>query len=234
MTNKKNQAQALHEQLAKMGHALSSPQRLRLLNLLCQCERTVETIAQAMSLSIATVSHHLQQLRRARLVVTRKVGRFVTYALADPEVTEFWLRYRDFCAKRLPELSLMDTALTAERKKRGSVDREALKKLLKSGKAVLLDLRPELEYDAGHLPDAISCPIDHLAECIKKLPIGKTIVLYCRGRYCVLGDMAQEQLVARGITALQLNDGVIEWASAGLPLKRSPKFKSLFAPPPQP
>jgi DNA-binding transcriptional ArsR family regulator len=227
----RNQAQALHEQLAKMGQALSSPQRLRLLNLLCQSERTVETIASAMGLSIATVSHHLQQLRRARLVIARKVGRHVTYAMADPEVTEFWLRYRDFCARRLPELQLMDTKLAAERKKRGAVDREALKKLLKGGEAVLLDLRPEQEYDAGHLPDAISCPIDHLAECIKKLPVGKTVILYCRGPYCVLGDMAQEQLVARGINALQLNDGVIEWASAGLPLKRSPNFKSLFTPP---
>lgn len=214
-----------------MGHALSSPQRLRLLNLLCQSERTVESIAEAMTLSIATVSHHLQQLRRARLVVTRKVGRFVTYALADPEVTEFWIRYRDFCTKRLPELHLMAEALNEDRKKRGAVDRTSLQKLIKSGKAVLLDLRPQQEYDAGHLPEAISCPIDHLADCIKKLPIGKTVVLYCRGPHCVLGDIAQEQLVARGINALQLTDGVIEWASAGLPIKRSPSFKSLFNPP---
>ncbi len=230
MTNR-NQAVLLHEQFAKMGHALSSPQRLRLLNLLCQCERTVEDIAHAMSLSVATVSHHLQQLRRVRLVIARKVGRFVTYALADPDVTAFWLQYRDFCSKRLPELNLMDTALTAQRKNRGSVDRESLLKLLKKGNAVLLDLRPEKEFDAGHLPGAISCPIDHLAECMKKLPRGKQVVLYCRGPYCLLGDIAQEQLIARGISALQLSDGVIEWASAGLPLARSPNYKSLFAPP---
>lgn len=227
----KNEAVALHEQLAKMGHALSSPQRLRLLNLLCQSERTVESIAQAMNLSIATVSHHLQLLRRVRMVITRKVGRHVTYAPADAEVVVFWLRYRQFCAERLPELHLMDEALAAQRKSRGSVDRESLRKLLKAGSAVLLDLRPELEYEAGHLPNAISCPLDQLGERIKKIPKDKTVVLYCRGPYCVMGDMAQEQLIARGIKTLQFNDGVIEWASAGLPLKRSPTFKSVFTPP---
>ncbi len=230
MSNR-NQASALYEQLAQLGGALASPQRLRLLNLLCQCERTVQSIAKVMGLSIATVSHHLQRLRRVQLVTAHRVGRYVTYALADPAVVGFWLQYRNFCSGRLAELQLLDHALTAERKTRGAVDRDSLHKLVRKGQAVLLDLRPRQEYDAGHLPEAVSCPLDDLAECIKRLPVGKTFVLYCRGPHCVMGDMAQEQLAARGIKALQLNEGVIEWASAGLPVKRSPSYKSLFSGP---
>jgi rhodanese-related sulfurtransferase/Fe2+ or Zn2+ uptake regulation protein len=227
----RNQAIALHEQLAKLGNALSSPQRLRLLNLLCQSERTVETIAQAMNLSIATVSHHLQHLRRVRLVASRKVGRHVTYALADAEVTAFWLQYRDFCSGRLAEFQVMRDALGNERKARGVVDRVSLQRLLRKGEATLLDLRPELEFDAGHLPGAVSCPLDQLAERLKGFPSGKTLVLYCRGPLCLLADIAQEQLAARGIRALQFTDGVTEWASAGLPVKRSASYQSLFSPP---
>lgn len=227
----RNQAIALHEQLAKLGTALSSPQRLRLLNLLCQSERTVETIAKAMNLSIATVSHHLQHLRRVRLVTSRKVGRHVTYALADAEVTAFWLQYRDFCSGRLAEFQIMREALSNERKSRGVVDRESLQKLLKKGDATLLDLRPELEFDAGHLPGAVSCPLDQLAARLKSLPAGKTLVLYCRGPLCLLADIAQEQLAAKGIKALQFTEGVMEWASAGLPVKRSATYQSLFPTP---
>jgi rhodanese-related sulfurtransferase len=228
----RNQAIALHEQFAKLGTALSSPQRLRLLNLLLQSERTVDTIAKAMNLSIATVSHHLQHLRRVRLVTARKVGRHVTYALADVEVAAFWLQYRDFCSGRLAEFQIMRDALGADRKARGIVDRESLQKLLKQGAVTLLDLRPELEFEAGHLPGAISCPMEQLADRLKGLPKDKTLVLYCRGPLCLLADIAQEQLAARGIKALQFTDGVTEWASAGLPVKRSANYKSLFQSPP--
>ena len=92
----------------------------------------------------------------------------------------------------------------------------------------MLDLRPELEFNAGHLPDAVSCPLDQLSDRLKNLPTGKTLVLYCRGPLCLLADIAQEQLAARGIKALQFSDGVAEWASAGLPVKRSAGCQSLF------
>lgn len=220
---------ALYEQIAKMGTALSSPPRLRLLNLLCQCERTVESLAEAMKLSIATVSHHLQRLRRVRLVVARKTGRHVTYAVADPEVVAFWIHYQALCRGRVAELQLLDNALNAERKKRGAVDRTSALELLKQDDAVLWDLRPKPEYDSGHLPGAISCPFEQLSDSIKNAPADKTIVLYCRGPYCVLGDLAQQQLTGRGIHALVLTDGVPEWSLAGLPVTRSPDYKSIFA-----
>lgn len=226
----RSQAAALYEQIAKLGNALASPQRLRILSLLCQCERTVDALAKAVGLPIATVSHHLQRLSRVRLVVARKVGRYVTYAMADNEVTAFWLQYRDFCSGRLVELQMMRTNLAAQRKTRGIIDQESLTKLLKKGTVELLDLRPQVEFDAGHLPGAISCPMDQLGDRIKSLPTGKTLVLYCRGPLCLLGDIAQEQLAARGITALQFTDGVVEWAFAGRPVKISPTYKSLFSP----
>ena len=228
----RNQAIALYEQIARMGNALNNPHRLRLLNLLCQCERTVDSLAETLKLSIAIVSHHLQQLRRMRLVVSRKVGRNVTYAIADAEVTAFWLYFQNFCRGRVAELQLMGENLTAERKARGTVDRDSLRKLMSKGDAVLWDLRPQVEFDAGHLPGAVCCPFPSLAESIKNAPSNKTVVLYCRGPYCVLGDLAQEQLVARGIKALLLSDGVPEWASAGLPVKRSPNYHSIFSPAP--
>jgi rhodanese-related sulfurtransferase len=222
-------ALALYEQIAKMGTVLSSAPRLRILNLLCQCERTVESLSEAVKLPIATVSHHLQRLRRVRLVMTRKVGRHVTYAVADPEVVAFWVYYQGLCRGRVAELQVLDGELTAERKQRGSVDRIAAQELLKREDTVLWDLRPKLEYDAGHLPGAISCPFAQLTDSIKNAPTDKTILLYCRGPYCVLGDLAQQQLVSRGIRALMLTDGVPEWSLAGLPVTRSPEYKSLFA-----
>jgi rhodanese-related sulfurtransferase len=226
----RNQAMALYEQFAKMANALNNPHRLRLLNLLSQCERTVESLADTLKLSIAIVSHHLQRLRRVRLVVSRKVGRHVTYAIADAEVTAFWLYYQNFCRGRLAELQLLGNAIDDARKARGRVDRESLQQMLAKGDTVLWDLRPQLEFDAGHLPGAVSCPFGALAECIKSAPTDKTVVLYCRGPYCVLGDMAQEQLATRGIKALLLVDGVPEWASAGLPVKQSANYHSLFSP----
>lgn len=224
------QAIALHEQFAKIGHALSSPQRVRLIHVLSQGERTVEEIAKVMRLSVATVSHHLQLMRRVRLVVARKDGRYVTYALAGPEVVRFWLVYRDFCADRLAEAQVLKRAVELQRQARGSVDRSGLQKLIRTGKVMLLDLRPRQEFDAGHLPGAESCPLEVLSEKIPSIPKGKTVVLYCRGPLCILGDMAQELLLSRGIPSLQLTEGVVEWAAAGLPVDPSPDFKSLFAP----
>lgn len=224
------QALALHEQFAKIGHALSSPQRVRLIHVLSQGERSVEEIAKVMRLSVATVSHHLQLMRRVRLVVARKVGRFVTYALAGPEVVRFWLVYREFCADRLAEAQVLKRAVEMQRQARGSVDRASLQRLIRSGKVLLFDLRPKQEFDAGHLPGAESCPLEQLSDRITAIPAGKTVVLYCRGPLCVLGDMAQEMLLSRGIPSLQLTDGVVEWAAAGLPVDTSPGFKSLFGP----
>jgi rhodanese-related sulfurtransferase len=210
---------------------LASPQRLRLLHLLCQCDRTVEDLAKTINQPLANVSHHLQLLRKANLVATRRIGRHIAYGLADESVKTFWLHYRDYSATRLAELQQLFAGLAAQRSKRGgTVSREALADLIKKDAVVLVDVRPKEEYDADHLPGAISIPLDELLARAGELPADKIVVLYCRGPYCLLGDAAQEQLSARAIRALRLSEGVKDWAAAGLPHKRTPGHKPLLEP----
>lgn len=216
-----NLTQEFYRQLARVGTALANPHRLRLIHLLSQAERTVESLADAMGLSVANISHHLQNLSRVHLVSSRREGRHVIYSLADDAVKIFWLTYREFSYTRLPELQVMRTALDEQRAVHGKVDQESLAELLKHNAVTLLDVRPGVEYVAGHIPGAISCPLDELAERIRSLPAERTIVLYCRGPYCLLADQAREMLAARKITALQFIDGAVEWEAAGRPIRKS-------------
>jgi rhodanese-related sulfurtransferase len=223
--------QAPYELIATLGHVLSSPQRLRLLHILCQCDRTVEDLASAINQPVANVSHHLQLLHKANLVAKRRLGRHIAYGLADDSVKEFWLRYRDYSATRLAELQQLFASLAAQRSQRGgTISREGLNDLIRKDAVVLVDVRPKEEYDADHLPGAISIPLANLIERAGELPADKIVVLYCRGPYCLLGDTAQAQLSARAIRALRLTEGVKDWASAGLPHKRSPGHKALLHP----
>lgn len=215
--------------LAELGQVLGNGQRLRILHLLCQCDRTVEELADAMKEPMANVSHHLQLLKKVRLVSTTRHGRHIAYGLPDEAVRSFWRNYRDFGAERMGDLQLLTGALAAQRAKRGGmIDRNSLAALIKKDAVVLLDVRPKEEYDAGHLPGAISFPLSELMRRINELPPKKTVVLYCRGPYCLLGDTAQEQLASKAIASLRLADGVVDWAMAGLPVKKSPGHKSLI------
>ncbi|MBM3854719.1 MAG: metalloregulator ArsR/SmtB family transcription factor [Verrucomicrobia bacterium] len=223
--------QAPFELMANLGHALASPQRLRLLHLLCQCDRIVEDLAEAMNQPLANVSHHLQQLHKVHLVENRRIGRHIAYGLADESVKEFWMRYRDYSVTRLVELQQLFASLTAQRTQRGgTISREALCDLIQRDAVVLIDVRPREEYDADHLPGAISIPLTELLQRMSELPSDKIVVLYCRGPYCLLGDKAQEQLAARAIRALRLSEGVKDWAAAGLPHMASPNHEPLLHP----
>ncbi|MBI5690702.1 MAG: metalloregulator ArsR/SmtB family transcription factor [Verrucomicrobia bacterium] len=225
---KTDDPQAPFDLIATLGHVLASPHRLRLLHLLCQCDRTVEDLAEVMQQPVANVSHHLQLLKKANLVATRRLGRHVAYGIADESVKTFWLQYRDYSATRLAELQQLYAGLAAQRSQRGgTISREALADLLQKGSVVLVDVRPREEYDADHLPGAISIPLGELIERVGELPQDKLVVLYCRGPYCLLGDNAQQQLAARSIRALRLNEGVKDWAAAGLPHSRSPGHQPL-------
>lgn len=224
--------QAPYEMMATLGHVLSSPQRLRLLHILCQCDRTVEDLAKAIEQPVANVSHHLQLLRKANLVATRRMGRYIAYGLADDSVRTFWLRYRDYSATRLAELQQLFAGLAAQRSQRGgTISRDALADLLKKDAVVLVDVRPKEEFDADHLPGAISIPLDELIQRASELPADKIVVLYCRGPYCLLGDNAQEKLASHAIRSLRLSEGVKDWAAAGLPHKRTPGHKPLLKKP---
>ncbi|MBA4136034.1 MAG: ArsR family transcriptional regulator [Opitutus sp.] len=215
--------------MAELGQVLGNAHRLRIIHLLCQCDRTVEELAEAMKQPTANVSHHLQLLKKVRILSTRRLGRHIAYGIADDAVRAFWQTYRDFGTERVVELQLLAHSLTAQRSKRGGViDRGSLAALLKTSSVVLIDVRPKEEYDAGHLPGAISFPLSQLMQRISELPRKKTVVLYCRGPYCLLGDAAQEQLAAKAIAALRLEDGVVDWALAGLPVKKSPGHKNLI------
>lgn len=215
--------------IAELGRVLSSPQRVRLVHLLCQCDRTVEDLAAAMGESVANVSHHLQQLKKAHLVVSRRLDRRIAYGLADEEVRAFWLFFRNFCGGRLPELRVLAAELADTRGRRGgTVARNEVAKRLRKGEVVLIDVRPTEEYEAGHLPGAISIPHSELTDRLRELPKDKTVVLYCRGPYCLLGDVAQEKLSARAVEALRLLDGIVDWQGAGLPVRRTPGYKPLI------
>ncbi len=224
-----NDALAPYALLAELGQVLGNAQRLRIIHLLCQCDRTVEELAQAMKEPTANVSHHLQLLKKVELVRTTRHGRHIAYGVGDEAVRKFWRSYREFGAERLTGLQLLTGALAAQRTKRGgTIDRQSLAALIKKDAVVLLDVRPKEEYDAGHLPGAISFPLSELMRRIHELPSKKTVVLYCRGPYCLLGDAAQEQLAAKAISSLRLADGVVDWAQAGLPVKTTPGHKPLI------
>lgn len=213
-------SRAPFEILARLGRALASPQRLRLLHLLAQCERSVEELAAAMSEPLGVTSHHLQQLAAVHLVAARRQGRRVIYALAGEPVLRFWLLFRSFAETRLGELQLLRQMLAAERAASGTIDRQTLQRECRQGRVVLVDVRPRAEYEAGHIPGAISVPLDLLPQQAQRIPKDKTIILYCRGPYCLLAFKAREQLAERGVRALCLADGPVEWAADNLPLER--------------
>jgi rhodanese-related sulfurtransferase/DNA-binding transcriptional ArsR family regulator len=208
----------LYGQLARLGKALSNPHRLEMLELLAQSERTVESLATELELSLANTSQHLQALKQAALVESRKDGLFVHYRLADPEVFELSKAIRSVAERRLADFERLVQAHFANRSDAEPVAMDELLKLARSRKVVIMDTRPASEYAAGHIAGAISVPVDDLHRRLKELTKGKEYVAYCRGPYCVYADRAVEILRAHGRRARRLFDGFPEWRSAGLPV----------------
>lgn len=205
----------IYEQLARVAKAASSPKRLELLELLAQAPRTVEALAEQAHLTVANTSRHLQILRAARLVDTDKQGVFVEYRLASEEVVRFTLAVRSVAEAQLADLEEARRAYVGERESMESVTTEELLRRVRSGEATVIDVRPEEEFRAAHLPGAISMPIETLVARIDQLPKRKEIVAYCRGPYCVMAADAIELLRARGFRAHRLEDGVSEWRARG-------------------
>jgi rhodanese-related sulfurtransferase/DNA-binding HxlR family transcriptional regulator len=210
----------LYEQVARIGKALSSPKRLELLELLCQGEKRVELLATQAEISMKLASAHLKELRQARLVDTRKDGKYVVYRLADPGVADLWVNLREQAQERLVELqvalgSLMDHGDELER-----VDRSTILERARAGNVIVLDVRPEQEYASGHLPHARSLPLDQLRRKLKELPTGTPVVAYCRGPFCLMAKDAVELLREKGYRAFHLTDGVAEWRARGLPIEQ--------------
>ena len=206
---------AIYEQLARIGKTVSSPRRLELLDLLCQAPRTVEALAKQANQSIANTSQHLQVLRAARLVEAEKKGVFVTYRLADPAVGEFFRGLRLLAESRLAEIEQVTRDYLKGRSGMEGVDREALLERVRRGEVVVLDVRPSEEYQAGHIPGALSVPLKELESRLEGLPADQEIVAYCRGPYCMLAVEAVERLRARGFKATRLDESVSDWRARG-------------------
>ena len=205
----------IYEHLARIGKAAASPSRLELLDLLSQGARTVEALARQTGQSVATTSHHLQILRRARLVEAQKTGLYVTYRLADPQVSDFFLHLRTLAESRLAEIEQVTRQYLEERRAMEPVRTDDLARRVRAGDVTLIDVRPREEYLAAHIPGAISVPLGDLKKRLRELPVEQDIVAYCRGPYCVMALDAVDLLRRRGFRAHRLELGVPEWRAQG-------------------
>lgn len=209
----------LYAQFARVGKALASPQRLELLELLAQGERTVDSLAGEIGASIANVSQHLQTLRQAALVESRKQGQFVCYRLADPAISDLCRSLRTVSERRLAELDRLVRDHFGDRSRSEPVSMRQLLKRARSADVIILDTRPVTEYAAGHIAGAISVPVDDLQRRLRQFPKGRNYVAYCRGPYCVYADRAVEILRSKGRRAERLLEGFPEWKAAGFPVE---------------
>jgi rhodanese-related sulfurtransferase/DNA-binding transcriptional ArsR family regulator len=211
----------LYDQFARLAKALGSGRRLELIELLAQGERTVEALAEETEQSIANTSQHLQVLRHARLVETTRAGNHIRYRLADDHVLRLWLAFRDLGDARLTEIGALVQTFLSDRERLQAVSIKELRRRIDERSVVVLDVRPAVEYEAGHIHGARSIPITELRTRLKDLPKSREIVAYCRGPYCVFADEAVAVLRNNGYKAFRLEGGFPDWAIQGLPTSSS-------------
>ncbi|HEX6031369.1 MAG TPA: metalloregulator ArsR/SmtB family transcription factor [Tepidiformaceae bacterium] len=204
----------LYPQFARIAQALASDRRLELIDLLAQAPRHVEALAEETSMSLANVSQHLQTLRQARLVETSREGTRVVYRLAGDDVLALWLALRGVAERRLAEVARLRAEFAIPGSEGPLVARESLREGV-----VLIDVRPRVEFENGHLPGALSVPIEELEAKLAELPHDRPIVTYCRGEYCQFADEAVALLRERGFEAVRLEGGWPEWLLEGRPVE---------------
>ena len=201
----------LYEQVARIGKVFSSPKRLELIELLCQGEKTVETLARETAISVKLTSAHLRELRTAHLVETERQGKNIYYRLADKSVADLWVQVHALAEERLIELQLALQKIATQPDDLVASDRESLMKAARKGEVVVLDVRPTEEYLTAHLPFARSIPITELRQRLAELPKDRSIVAYCRGPYCLMAIDAVGLLRKEGFKSVHLREGVAEW-----------------------
>jgi rhodanese-related sulfurtransferase/DNA-binding MarR family transcriptional regulator len=212
--------QAIYDCLAEVAQALGHAHRLELLELLAQGERSVEELSARAELSFANTSRHLQLLRRARLVETRRSGKHVFYRLAgDAEVIALTQALGRVGERNLAEINRVMNDYFHARDELEPVSRADLVSRLEVGLVTILDVRPEDEFAQGHLPHALNIPLGELERRLSELPADREVIAYCRGPYCVLSFEAVAALRARGYRVRRLEDGYPEWKAAGLPIE---------------
>lgn len=209
----------IYEQFARVGKALASPRRLEMLDLLAQGERSVEEIAAETGTSVANASHHLQKLKGARLVIDRREGNYALYGLADPEVFDLWRSIRTVGERQLAEIQQVVEQFLTDRDVLESITVEELEERLGSSDVVLLDVRPEDEYRAGHVAGARSIPVDAVERHLEELPRDQEVIAYCRGPYCVFSDEVVRKLRDHGFRARRLETGLPDLRKRGLPIE---------------
>jgi rhodanese-related sulfurtransferase len=210
---------ALFDAFASVGAALGSGRRAEIVDLLAQGERSVDEIASEVGQSVATTSHHLRLLARSGLARSRRDGNRVFYRLASERVAELWAAVRDVATRHVAEVTVLSGEYLGERDSVELLSAAELEERIEQGKVVVLDVRPEAEYRAGHITGALSAPLDRLETIAPELPKRREIVAYCRGPYCVYADDAVRLLRARGLRARRLDVGFPEWRHAGLPVE---------------
>ena len=210
--------EALFEALSSVGKALSSGRRAEIVDLLAQGERSVEEVAAEIGQSVANTSHHLRSLARAGLVRTRRDGTRVIYGLASERVLQLWTVVREVAAEHVAEVDRLAHAYLGQRDGLEPITRDELAQRIRRGEVTVIDVRPTVEFEAGHVEGARSLPIDELERRLDALPRHADVVAYCRGPYCVYADDAVRLLRSRGVDARRLEDGFPEWKRAGLPV----------------
>ena len=210
----------LFAQFAIVGKSLSNGNRLELLEFLAQGERSVEDLSKVCGLSVANTSQHLQGLRRSGLVKTRSEGQKVFYRLSDYSVVELLTLMRRIAENNLGEIRHLIASFLSEKDDLEPISRDELLKRAHKGTVTVVDVRPPIEYESGHVPSAINIPLSELKRDLKAIPRKKEVIAYCRGPFCVLAFEAVAQLRSQGYKARRLEEGFPEWKSAGLPVEQ--------------
>jgi DNA-binding transcriptional ArsR family regulator/rhodanese-related sulfurtransferase len=208
----------LFEQIARVAKALANGKRLELLDLLAQGERTVDALSKASGLGLTTTSANLQSLRAGGIVATRRDGTRIYYRLAGPDVAELYARLRDVAAGHLADVAVARDAYLGGPDVGEPVGRAELLRRAAAGEVTVLDVRPGVEYAAGHIPGAVNIPVDQLTDRLAELPDGVEIVAYCRGAFCVFAHDAVRLLTTHGRPARRLEVGLLEWRLNRLPV----------------
>lgn len=211
----------LFDQFGVLGRAIASPRRMELLDLLCQAERTVEDLSGETGLSASNVSQHLRVLKECNLVSFTRDGLYARYHVTGPEVALFWSAFRKLAMSQLAEVRELMRSYHADEDGLEPIDAGDLERRIAEGRVCLIDVRPEIEYRGGHLPGAVSVPLDRLAEKLAELPADREVVAYCRGPFCIMADEAVRLLRDKGFEARRLGDGPQEWRARGFDLEAS-------------